>query len=107
MSQVTVFLGMCTGLRIQIQMNALEMLFALQQIYNPSVHQQFPNFPFKAKKELERKKKSKAFSAFEKNKKQQQQHNNHLPPPSFASAKHKSKHALDPICSRIRNCHSI
>lgn len=46
---------MRTGLRIQIQMNALEMMFALQQIYNPSVHQQFPNFPFKAKKELEKK----------------------------------------------------
>lgn len=48
---------MHTGLLIQIQINtsALEMLFALQQIYNPSVHQQFPNFPFKAKKELEKK----------------------------------------------------
>lgn len=27
------------------------MLFALQQIYNPSVRQQFPNFPFKAKED--------------------------------------------------------
>lgn len=27
------------------------MLFALQQIFNPSVRQQFPNFPFKAKKD--------------------------------------------------------
>lgn len=27
------------------------MLFALQQIHNPSVRQQFPNFPFKAKED--------------------------------------------------------
>lgn len=65
---------MHTGLLIQIQINksALEMLFALQQIYNPSVHQQFPNFPFKAKKELE-KKKAKHFLPLKKTKQKKPQ----------------------------------
>lgn len=31
-------------------------VFAMQQIHNPSVHQQFPNFPVKAKKKKRRKK---------------------------------------------------
>lgn len=45
--------------------NSWEM-FALQQIHNPSVHQQFPNFPVKAKKEKgEKKKRQKHFLCFE------------------------------------------
>lgn len=43
--------------------NSWEM-FALQQIHNPSVHQQFPNFPVKAKKEKGGKKKAEALSVF-------------------------------------------
>lgn len=47
------------------------MFFALQQIYNPSAHKQFPAFPIKAKKEL-REKKTKQFLSL-KNKKQKAQ----------------------------------
>lgn len=73
-------------------------VFALRQIHNPSVHQQFPKLTVIAKKQLE--KKTEALSLFGK------QSRPPAPLPSFAY-KHTSKPSLDPICSFIRNTHHI
>lgn len=57
-----------------------------------------PTSPSKPRKNWERS--TGTFSLFEKQ-------NSRPLPPSFATAKHTSEHALDPICSAMRNRHSI
>lgn len=82
---------------IQTTQQLMRNVFAMQQIHNPSVHQQFPNFPVKAKEE-EKKNTEKKEALFLSLK-------HHAP--SLSLAKHTSEHALDPICSFKHNSHSI